>query len=216
MKDESRMKILVLGAGAGTGREIVRQAVARGHEVTAFVRNPRQCDGIDVRVVVGDARDAKAVSAAVAGQDAVLNTIGTQRPWARTGLEPVAGRALNQALREHGVRRLIVATTMGVGDSGKHAHFFFRYIFAPTFLRGAVKDKEEMERDLAGTHIDWIVVRPAVLTNDQPTGQVRVLTRQAGGKARSIARADTAAFMLDQLTSEKYLRQAVTIATVQK
>ena len=81
------------------------------------------------------------------------------------------------------------------------------------FLRGAVKDKEEMERELARTDIDWVVVRPAVLTNDQPTGQVKVLTRQTGGKARSIARADNAAFMLDQLTSEKYLRQAVTIAT---
>jgi putative NADH-flavin reductase len=207
------MKVLVIGAGAGTGREIVEQAVARGYDVTAFVRNPRQYDQAGVRVVVGDARDEKAISEAVAGQDAVFNTIGTQTPWVRTRLEPTAGRAINKALRDHGVRRLIVATTMGVGDSGAHAHFFFRYIFAPTFLRGAVKDKEEMERELARTDIEWIVVRPAVLTNDQPTGQVRVLTKQTGGKARSIARADTAAFMLDQLTSEKYLRQAVTIAT---
>jgi putative NADH-flavin reductase len=207
------MKVLVIGAGAGTGRQIVEQAVARGHEVTAFVRNPRQDDRGAVRVVVGDARDEKAISAAVAGQDAVFNTIGTQTPWARTGLEPVAGRAINKALRDHGVRRLIVATTMGVGDSGKHAHFYFRYIFAPTFLRGAVKDKEQMERELARTDIDWVLVRPAVLTNEQPTGQVKVLTRETSGKARSISRADTAAFMLDQLTSEKYLRQAVTIAT---
>lgn len=207
------MKVLVIGAGAGTGRQIVEQAIARGHEVTAFVRNPRQYDRGAVRVVVGDARDEKAISAAVAGQDAVFNTIGTQTPWARTGLEPVAGRAINKALREHNVRRLIVATTMGVGDSSKHAHFYFRYIFATTFLRGAVKDKDQMERELARTDIDWVLVRPAVLTNDRPTGQVKVLTRQTGGKARSIARADTAAFMLDQLTSEKYLRQAVTIAT---
>jgi putative NADH-flavin reductase len=207
------MKVLVIGAGAGTGRLIVEQAVARGHEVTAFVRNPRHNDRAAVRVVVGDARDGKAISAAVAGQDAVFNTIGTQTPWARTGLEPVAGRAINKAMREHGVRRLIVATTMGVGDSSKHAHFYFRYIFAPTFLRGAVKDKDQMECELALTNIDWVVVRPAVLTNGHPTGQVRVLTRQTGGKARSIARADTAAFMLDQLASQKYLRQAVTIAT---
>lgn len=207
------MKVLVIGAGAGTGRQIVEQAIARGHEVTAFVRNPRQYDQGAVRVVVGDARDEKVISAAVAGQDAVFNTIGTQTPWARTGLEPVAGRAINKALREHNVRRLIVATTMGVGDSSKHAHFYFRYIFATTFLRGAVKDKDQMERELTRTDIDWVVVRPAVLTNDRPTGQVKVLTQQSGGKARSIARADTAAFMLDQLTSQKYLRQAVTIAT---
>jgi putative NADH-flavin reductase len=207
------MKILVIGAGAGTGREIAEQAVARGHEVTAFVRNPRRYDRADVRVVVGDARDEKAISVAVAGQDAVFNTIGTQTPWARTGLEPVAGRAINKALREHGVRRLIVATTMGAGDSGKHADFYYRYIFAPTFLRGAVKDKEQMECELAPTDIDWIVVRPAVLTNDKLTGRVKVFTRATGAEAHRIARADVAAFMLDQLTSDKYLRQAVTIAT---
>ncbi|WP_158745294.1 NAD(P)-dependent oxidoreductase [Acidisphaera sp. L21] len=207
------MKVLIIGAGAGTGRHIVEQAVALGHEVTAFVRNPHQYDGSSVRVVVGDARDEKAVSLAVAGQDAVLNTIGTQTPWARTRLEPVAGRVINKALREHGVRRLIVATTMCCGDSGKHAHFFFRFLFAPTFLRGAVKDKNQMERELARTDLDWVIVRPAELTNEQPTGQVKAFTRQTGGKARRIARADTAAFMLDQLTSENYLWRPVTIAT---
>ena len=98
---------------------------------------------------------------------------------------------------------------MGVGDSGKHAHFYFRYALVPTFLRGAVKDKEQMERELTRTNIDWVVVRPAVL----PTSQVKVLTGQPGGKARRISRADTAAFMLDQFTSGKYLRQTVTIAT---
>ena len=206
------MKILVIGAGAGTGRLIVEQAVARGHNVTAFVRNPRQYERSSIRVVVGDARDETALLLAVAGQDAVLNTIGTRTPWARTGLEPVAGRAINNALRAHGVRRLIVATTMCCGDSGKHAHFFFRFIFAPTFLRGAVKDKNRMERELARTNLDWVVVRPAELTNEQPIGKVTVLTRKTGGKARRIARADTAAFMLDQLTSRQYFRQAVTIA----
>jgi putative NADH-flavin reductase len=74
------MKDLVIGAGAGTGRQIVEQAIARGHEVTAFVRNPGQIDRKAVRIVIGDARDEKAISAAVAGQDAVLNTIGTQTP----------------------------------------------------------------------------------------------------------------------------------------
>jgi putative NADH-flavin reductase len=128
-------------------------------------------------------------------------------------LEPVAGRAINKALHEHGVRRLIVATTMGVGDSSKHAHFYFRYFFATTFLRGAVKDKHQMERELARTDLDWVLVRPAVLTNDRPIGRVKVLTGQTGGKVRCIARADTAAFMLDQLTSPEFLQQAVTIAT---
>ena len=82
------MKVLVIGAGAGTGRETVEQAVARGHEVTAFVRNPRQYDRADLRVVASDGCDEKAVSAAVAGQDAVFNTIGSRTPWMRLAWSP--------------------------------------------------------------------------------------------------------------------------------
>jgi uncharacterized protein YbjT (DUF2867 family) len=102
---------------------------------------------------------------------------------------------------------------MGAGDSGNVADFFYRWIFAPTFLHGAVKDKTEMEHYLAQTDIDWTVARPAVLTNDKLTGRVKVFTRETGAKAHRIARADVAAFMLDQLTSDEYLKQTVTIAT---
>jgi putative NADH-flavin reductase len=70
-----------------------------------------------------------------------------------------------------------------------------------------------MEHDLAQTDIEWTVVRPAALTDGKPTGRVKVFTPESGAKAHRISRADVAAFMLDQLTSDEYLRQAVTIAT---
>ena len=77
-----------------------------------------------------------------------------------------------------------------------------------------MKDKNEMEQDLAATtDLDWIVVRPAALTSDEPAGDVRVFTSDSEGKAHKIARADVAAFMLEQLVSDTHLRQKVTIAT---
>jgi hypothetical protein len=66
---------------------------------------------------------------------------------------------------------------------------------------------------IAQTDIDWTVARPATLINDKPTGRVKAFARKTGAKAHRIARADVAAFMLDQLTSDKYLRWAGTIAT---
>jgi putative NADH-flavin reductase len=207
------MKILVVGAAGGVGRALVEQAVARAHEVTAFVRDASNYRRPEIRVVAGDARDPRKMSEAVSGQDAVVNAIGGKTPWTPTGLDRDVGQAIVQALHRHHIRRLVVASVMGAGDSSNVADYFCRWIFAPTFLRGAVKDKTEMERYLAQTDIDWTVARPAVLTNEKLAGGVNVFTRKSGAKAHRIARADVAAFMLDQLTSDKYLKQAVTIAT---
>lgn len=79
------MKLLVFGATGGTGRQLVEQAIAQGHEVTAFVRNPA---AVDIRhpklaIVQGDAMDAAAVERVIPGHDAVLSALGA--PAIRTG-----------------------------------------------------------------------------------------------------------------------------------
>lgn len=208
------MKIVIFGAGGGLGRQLVAQGLAAGHAVTAFVH----ADGGDVpagvRTVVGDVLDAAAVAKAVAGQEAVLDAIGVRTPWKRTGLEPDAARNIVLAMQAHGVRRLIVTSALGVGDSREVAGSFYDYLVRPTFLRGSTSDKTEMEADIAhATDIDWTVVRPAMLTDDAATGRVRVFTPDSGETAHKIARADVAAFMVEQLGSDAHLGQAVTIAT---
>ncbi|WP_158808420.1 NAD(P)-dependent oxidoreductase [Beijerinckia sp. L45] len=207
------MKILVVGAAGGVGAALVKEAVARGHEVTAFVHHRPIHGQTGVRIITGDARNAKQMSDAVAGQNAVLSAVGGKTPWRRSGLEPDTARTIVKALREHGVRRLVVASAMGAGDSSDVAGLFYKLIVVPTFLRGALRDKTRMEHDLAQTDVDWTVVRPAVLTDGRPIGEVKVFFSEIRAKAHSITRADVAAFMLDQLTSNIYLRQAVTIAT---
>lgn len=117
-------------------------------------------------------------------------------------------------LQVYGVRRLIVTSALGVGDSREVAGSFYEYVLIPTFLRGSTADKAVMEADIAkASDIDWTVVRPAVLTDDEATGQVRVFATDGGETAHKIARADVAAFMIEQLASDAYLRQAITIAT---
>jgi NAD(P)H-binding len=82
------------------------------------------------------------MSEAVAGQDAVVSAIGGKTPCTRTGIEPGTARTIVKALREHGVRRLVVASAMGAGDSGEMAGPFYKRILVPTFLRGALKDRD--------------------------------------------------------------------------
>ena len=205
------MKILVIGASGKTGRLVVQKALAAGHEVTAFVHSAHEYDVANVRVVEGDAADKAKMSETVAGHDAVLDTIGGKTPYKNTTLEASVASAIIAAMQSNGVRRLVVTSMLGEGDSAEQAPFYIRLLVS-TFLRGANKDKANMEAAVESSNLDWVILRPAILTDDAATGDVRVLSLESDDKAHKITRGDLAAFMVDQLTNDQYLHQAVTIA----
>ena len=201
--------VLVLGAAGETGRLVVEQALAAGHAVTAFVHDPqRYSPPPGVRVASGDATDPAAVSRAMAGQDAVVDTIGGTTPWRRTTLEQRVARAVVAAAREHGTDRIVALSAIGVGDSRSRAPWPVRLLLIPTFLRGSTADKAAMERVVAQSGVPYVLVRPAVLSDKPPTGSVRVDAPTASG----VTRADVASFVVEQLGSDAYLRRAVTIS----
>ena len=204
------MKILVVGAGGKTGQLVVKEALAAGHEVTAFVHNADEFDISGVRVIAGDASDSAKINEAVAQQDAVLDTIGGKTPYKTTTLEASAASAIISAMRTNGVRRLVVTSMLGEGDSTQYAPFY-EQLLVHTFLRGANQDKASMEAAVEASDLEWVILRPAILTDNEATGKVRVFGDD-DDKAHKITRADLAAFMVAQLSSDQYLHQAVTIA----
>ena len=205
------MNVLVIGAAGRTGKAVVAQAVAAGHRVTAFVHQASDFATPNVRVIVGDATNSAAVAAAVAGQDAVLDTIGGKKPYQATTLEASVAHAVIAAMRQHGVRRLVAISMLGEGDSTANAPFYGPLLLA-TFLRGDSKDKAAMESAVTGSALDWVILRPPFLTDDPAQGPVRVFEPATGETAHKITRADLAAFMVAQLASNEYLHQAVAIA----
>lgn len=205
------MKILVIGAAGKTGQAVAEQAVAAGHQVTAFVRKADEYKGSDVRVIEGDATDRVAMDAAVLGQDAVVDTIGGKTPYKATTLESSVANTVIASMKRNGVRRLVVTSMVGVGDSEANASFYERLLVS-TFLRGADKDKAAMESAVESSDLDWVILRPAILSDDPAVGSVRVFDPKTGEKAHKITRADLASFALAQLSSEEYLHRAVTIA----
>ena len=205
------MKILVIGAGGKTGRAIIEQALAAGHEVTAFVRKADEYKVANVRVVEGDATDSIAMEAAVLGQDAVLDTIGGKTPYKETTLETSAANTIIKAMQHNSVHRLVVTSMFGEGDGKANAPVYM-HLLAATFLRGASKDKAAMELAVRSSGLDWVILRPGNLTDDPGTGKVQVFDAETGGKAHKITRADLATFMLAQVASNQYLHQSVTIA----
>ncbi len=205
------MKVLVVGAAGKTGRAVVEQAVAAGHAVTAFVRKADEYDGSNARIVEGDATHRADVDTAVRGQEAVIDTIGGKTPYKETTLESSAANTIIASMQQNGVRRLVVTSMLGVGDGEANATIYVRLLFS-TFLRGADKDKSAMESSVESSGLDWVILRPAILTDDPAKGNVRVFHAETGEKAHKITRADLASFMIAQLSNDEYLHQAVTIA----
>jgi putative NADH-flavin reductase len=205
------MKVLVIGAAGKTGRAVVEQAVAAGHQVTAFVHNANEYKVSDVRVIEGDATNTVAMDAAVLGQDAVLDTIGSKTPYKTTTLESSAANTIIASMQRNGVRRLVVTSMLGEGDSIANVPIYERLLL-PTLLRGDNKDKAAMESAVEASGLDWVILRPAFLTDRPAKGSVRVFDAETGEKAHKITRADVASFMLAQVSNNEYLHQAVTIA----
>src|SRR5207237_6096688 len=106
------MKLLVLGATGGTGSEIVRQALERGHDVTAFVRSPNRLKPLQGSITVkqGDPLNSAQLERIVEGQDAVLSAFGPRVPISSGDADLLQrfARALTNAMLRSRVRRVVV------------------------------------------------------------------------------------------------------------
>lgn len=204
------MKVLILGAAGSIGRHLTSQAVARGHDVTALVRSSasaQRVTGEGLHAVSGDARDPDVVDAAVRGKDAVIFSLGRSNHRSPTTMFSDATRVLIRAMEDNAVRRLLCITGIGAGDSRGHGGFLYdRFIF-PFITKETYLDKDRQEELIQRSSLDWVIIRPATFTNGPRKGGVRIATDLQGVTIRSISRADVAAFVLDQLTSDEYLRK---------
>ncbi len=207
------MKLLIIGAAGKTGSAVVDQALARGLSVTALIHHyvplPKSVNAIE-----GDAADPATLDRALAGQDAIIDALGGDTPYKQSDLEAKAALAILHAMARNHVRRLIVVSALGVGNSKNNTSFVYEHLLMPTLLRGVIADKANMEEEVRTSDVDWTIVRPALLTDDDPVGIVKLYHPADGDVAHKIARADLATFLLDQLNSDLHLRKAVNVATV--
>jgi putative NADH-flavin reductase len=206
------MKVLIIGATGATGKILMREALAQGHQLTALARNPSALVPEDyrLRVLQGNALDVSSVEAAVAGQDAVLVALGTRssRP---TTLFSESTHNLIGAMDKHGVRRLVCITGVGVGDSKGHVGFLYDRIIRPLVVRNVYEDKERQEEAIEQSDLEWVIVRPAQLTDEPAKGEYKVYLK-GSYTATKISRADVAAFMLAQLTDDTYVHKMPVIS----
>ncbi len=203
------MKIFIVGATRGIGLQLLIQALEQDHAVTVLARNPSRLTIRHERltVVQGDILDLDSICSAISGKEAVFCTIGIKPTFHPVRVFSEGTRNLLQAMKRFGVKRFICVTGIGAGDSKGHGGFLYDRIFRPLVLRTIYQDKDRQEEIIKASDVDWVIVRPAFLTNGPLTGKYRVFTDLTGVRGRRISRADVAHFMLQQLHSDRYLRQ---------
>ena len=212
------MKIVIFGATGIVGKAVVNEALAKGHEVTVLTRDARRVavQHARLRVVEGNVTDEALVVHLLKGQDAVVQTlgIGGKGNGKPTHVVSDANAIIMRAMEQAGVKRLIAISVIGAGDSLAFLPWAYRRIVLPWFMkwfRAIIDDKNRMEQMIMKSHLDWTIVRCTTVKPLPRRGRVQVSLD--GKKLKfSVTAEDMAAFMVNQLTSDSFVKKTPTIS----
>jgi putative NADH-flavin reductase len=215
IRKETGMRVTVFGATGRTGSEVVGQALAAGHDVTAVVRDPARLAARPsgaCTVVTADVADPAAIMPAIEAADAVVSTLGPRR-GDPAGICSTGGAAIVQAMEKAGVGRLVVVSASGPfvdeGDGPLN-----RYLAKPLLgrlLRDSFADLRRLEDVVRASALQWTIMRPPRLTERPGTGRYdTVLDRNVSGF--TISRADLATAILRALADPSTVRHSVGVA----
>jgi putative NADH-flavin reductase len=210
------MRLTIFGATGNTGRELVRQGLAQGHQLTCLVRQSATAKlPAEATLVQGSIFDPATVAKVIAGSEAVLSALGA-RSLRESDLLDRAITNILSGMKQTGVHRIIVLGAAGAVDGAMKLQSgldkFVLAIISRTLLRNPFIDQAAQERRLKESDVGYTIVRPPRLTNGPHTGRYRVQGDSLPKAAKSIARADVADFMLDQLHDANFVRRGVYIA----
>lgn len=204
------MDIIIFGATGGSGHATVDELLARGHRVTACSRHATRLPDVPALTRVDlDVMDAGAVRAVIPGHHAVVVTLGISENalavrlrGSRSTAQDVRStgtRNVVDAMRHHGIRRLVVQSSYGVGPTRDRLPWlerqFFRFVLAPQ-----IADTERQEAIVRTSDLDWVLAQPVTLTDDDEVGPA-FASVDGDVTAMKVTRRRVARFLADAATS---------------
>lgn len=208
------MKILIIGATGKTGRELIKQGLELGHNITALVRKPKdlKLDHKNLKILQGNVLNPQDLDKAVKGQEAVLSALGHKKFILPSSLLSKGTENLITAMDKQEVKRLLCITSLSLNDSRFKLGLYYTLFVIPFILFFYFRDKEKQERLIKKSQLTYTIVRPGQLTNGKKRGLYRhgpdlgsyILTKL-------ISRADVAHFMLNELSKKLYINKTVAI-----
>jgi putative NADH-flavin reductase len=204
------MKLFVLGATGHIGTQIVDIALARSHDITAFVRSPQKLLRRDerLRTVAGNPLDVGQLATAIAGHDALLSTLGVRPPQAFRPHSVVGECAASTvaAMTKTGVDRLVIVSAAVLFPEKGITFAFFRLL-----LKHIARDLGTAEDIVRSTSLRWTIVRPPRLTN-APDTEFRITRDGLPPQGRVASFRSVAAFMVDTVEQDAHIRELVGLA----
>jgi len=206
------MNIAVFGATGKTGLEIVKQALEGGHNITAFVRDPARLAiaNKNLHLVTGDVFDIASVAQAIKGQDAAICALGAGSDLEKTTVRASGTSNIIKGMQQNSVKRLMVVTAMGVGESWDTLSMINKFFFA-VLLKSSRDDHEAQEAAVKESGLDWTIIRPSGLVDTPRTG-VYDFGENIPAKTSKIARADVADLIIKELEQNSNIGKALTIS----
>jgi len=218
------MKLLILGGTGRMGRLLVAEALRRGHQVNALVRDsahlPSSATAGQLQSFIGTPPDQAVLREAMRGCDAIVNTLNISRtsdfPWSplRTP-EDFLSQSIESVIktaRELGLQRAVVVTAFGVHETKPDMPGWFRWMVNNTNIGPAYQDHERQEDRLRASALDWTIVRPVGLTNSQRAQKVLLSYGSQPKPSLTISRLAVAKFLLDVVEGDLYVKEAVTVS----
>jgi putative NADH-flavin reductase len=206
------MKIIVFGASGKTGLEVCKLASSRGTDVIGFDlhKNEQLNDLNNFKFIKGSVLNAEEVERAVRGADVVVSELGV-KIGSKLPVLSVGNINIISAMQKHKIKRLITQSAYGALDSYKKLPFYYKIIHK-LLLGPMSKDKNIMEREVMKSDLDWTIIRPVRLTSGSAKGKFRTgdVNLHLGLNPR-VSRSDVAAFIIDELQNNEFIKKAVTI-----
>jgi putative NADH-flavin reductase len=206
------MKVVIFGASGKTGTLLTDQALAKGHQVTAFVR---RADAMvqkhpNLKIITGNLGETDKLKDAIAGADACISTLGGGS-LTKHAPEIIAGISRIISQMEHeGVKRFIYLSSIGAGESRYLMGPAIRFLIADVMLRVPLADHTTNEQSLEKSKLQWTVVRPGGLTDGPKAENLNYGTEKIKLKGSSkISRANVASFILNQLSETDFINKSV-------
>ncbi len=211
------MKVVIFGATGFVGNAILKEALAKNHQVTILVRNKASFSINDknLTVIEGNIMDRKKVSEVLEDQDAVIQCLGIrERDGKPTTFISDATKITVEEMGRSGVKRLLAMSNIGTGNSIRYNPWYFTKIILPYFmkwLKVVIDDKNRMEPVIMNSQLNWTIVRCPNIVNKSAKGRYHT-TLDGKGLKLSITLSDLSRFMVQQLTDEDFSRQAPAIS----
>ncbi len=201
------MKVTLFGASSATGRLLIEKSLTKGHEVTAFVRDEAKLGVVNpnLKVICGDALNSIHVEDAVKGSDAVLSTLGPKGKPAVMAAQST--KNIVDAMEKHVVKRLVLVSVAGIAVPQDQRGRNLIGGLIKLLLKDVFLDRENQLAILESSRVEWVAVRVPRLTDEPARGLVKAFFGNPSPSLK-VTRSDLADFMLEQLISDKWVRQA--------